>query len=127
MGAVPAFLLRLNAETARLLQQQDRQGRPIRHWQMMVFYPSRDLNFGDHTPVREFVRERLVWIELAPERLPPTAPPLQRALAMLLLPEEQLPDCYSIGTPRHTPALANPPPTVRLFAPPPAAGLGIPC
>jgi hypothetical protein len=43
--------------------------------------------------VREFVRERLVWIELAPERLPPTAPPLQRALAMLLLPEDQLPAC----------------------------------
>jgi hypothetical protein len=39
------------------------------------------------------VRERLVWIELAPERLPPTAPPLQKALAMLLLPEDQLPAC----------------------------------
>jgi len=31
MAADPAFLLRLNAETARLLQQQDRQGRAIRH------------------------------------------------------------------------------------------------
>ena len=43
--------------------------------------------------MREFERERLVWIELAPERLTPTAPPLQKALAMLLLPEEQLPAC----------------------------------
>ena len=60
---------------------------------MVVICPSRELHFGDPTPVREFVRERLVWIELAPERLPPTAPPLQRALGMLLLPEEQLPDC----------------------------------
>ena len=93
MAADPAFLLRLNAETARLLQQQDRQGRPIRHWQVVVICPSRELNFGDPTPVREFVRERLVGIELAPERLPPTAPPLQRALGMLLLPEDQLPDC----------------------------------
>jgi predicted transposase YdaD len=93
MAADPGFLLRLYAETGRLLQQQQRQGRPIRHWQVVVICPSRDLNFGDHTPVRELVRERLVWIELAPERLPPTAPPLQRALAMLLLPEEQLPDC----------------------------------
>jgi len=43
--------------------------------------------------VHEFVERRVVWIELAPERLPPTAPPLQKALAMVLLPEEQLPDC----------------------------------
>jgi predicted transposase YdaD len=93
MAADPGFLLRLHAETARLLQQQDRQGRPVRHWQVVVICPSRELNFGDPTPVQEFVRERVVWIELAPERLPPMAPPLQRALAMLLLPEDQLPDC----------------------------------
>jgi hypothetical protein len=31
MAADLAFLLRLNAETARLLQQQDHQGRAIRH------------------------------------------------------------------------------------------------
>jgi predicted transposase YdaD len=43
--------------------------------------------------VQELVERRVVWIELAPERLPPTAPPLQRALGLLLLPEEQLPDC----------------------------------
>jgi len=93
MAADPGFLLRLHAETARLLQQQDRQGRPVRHWQVVVICPSRELNFGDPTPVKEFVRDRVVWIELAPERLPPTAPPLQKALAMLLLPEDQLPDC----------------------------------
>jgi len=93
MAADPGFLLRLYAETARLLQQLDRQGRTIRQWQVVVICPSRDLNFGDPTPVREFVRERLVWIELAPERLPPTAPPLQKALGMLLLPEDQLPAC----------------------------------
>ena len=93
MAADPDFLLRLNAETGRLLQQQQRQGRPIRHWQVVVICPSRELNFGDPTPVREFVERRVVWIELAPERLPPTAPPLQRALGMLLLPEDQLPAC----------------------------------
>jgi len=32
------------------------------------------------------------WIELAPERLPPTAPPLQKTLEMLL-PEVQLREC----------------------------------
>ncbi|MBM5818275.1 MAG: DUF4351 domain-containing protein [Cyanobacteria bacterium K_Offshore_surface_m2_239] len=33
----------------------------------------------------------MIWIELAPDRLPPSAPPLQKALGLLLLPEEQLP------------------------------------
>ena len=93
MAADPAFLLRLYAETGRLLQQQDRQGRPIRHWQVVVICPSRELNFGDPTPVHEFVERRVVWIELLSERLPRSAPPLQKALAMLLLPEDQLPAC----------------------------------
>jgi predicted transposase YdaD len=70
-----------------------RQGRPIRQWQVVVICPSRELNFGDPTPVQEFVERRVVWIELQPERLPPSAPPLQKALAMLLLPEDQLPAC----------------------------------
>jgi len=83
-----AFLSRPYVFSTPLLK-----GRPIRHWQVLVICPSRDLNVGDPTPVREFVERRVVWIELLPERLPPTAPPLQRALGMLLLPEDQLPDC----------------------------------
>jgi predicted transposase YdaD len=93
MAADPGFLLRLYAETGRLLQQQDRHGRRIRHWRAVVICPSRDLNLGDPTPVQEFVDRRVVWIELQPERLPPSAPPIQKALAMLLLPEDQLPAC----------------------------------
>ena len=93
MAADPGFLLRLYAETGRLLQQQECQGRAICHWQVVVICPSRELNFGNRLPVQEFVRERVVWIELQPERLPPKAPPIQKALAMLLLPEEQLPAC----------------------------------
>jgi hypothetical protein len=58
-----------------------------------VICPSRDLNFGDPIPVAEFLRERVFWIELAPDRMPPSAPPLQRALGLLLLPEEALPAC----------------------------------
>ena len=96
MAADPDFLLRLNAETGCLLQQQQRQGRPIRHWQVVVICPSRQLNFGDPTPVEEFVERRVVWIELRSERLPPAAPPLQRALGMLLLPEAQLPACAAL-------------------------------
>ena len=96
MAADPDFLLRLNAETGCLLQQQQRQGRPIRQWQVVVICPSRQLNFGDPTPVQEFVQRRVVWIELLSERLPPAAPPLQRALGMLLLPEAQLPACSAV-------------------------------
>jgi hypothetical protein len=43
MAAVPGFLLRLNTETGRLLQQQDRQGRPIRHWQVVLLLPEEQL------------------------------------------------------------------------------------
>ena len=96
MAADPDFLLWLNAETGCLLQQQQRQGRPIRQWQVVVICPSRQLNFGDPTPVQEFVERRVVWIELLSERLPPGAPPLQRALGMLLLPEAQLPACAAL-------------------------------
>jgi predicted transposase YdaD len=91
MAAEPEFLLRLYNESSLLLRHQHRQGQPVRYWRVLVICPSRDLNFGDPIPVEEFLRERVIWIELAPDRLPPSAPPLQRALAMLLLPEAQLP------------------------------------
>ncbi len=68
----------------------------IRQWQVVVICPSSQLNFGDPTPVQEFVERRVVWIELLSERLPPAAPPLQRALGMLLLPEAQLPACSAL-------------------------------
>jgi predicted transposase YdaD len=58
---------------------------------VVVICPSRDLNSGDPLPVAEFLRERVIWIELPPERIPPEAPPLQKALGLLLLPEEQFP------------------------------------
>ncbi len=91
MAAEPEFLLRLYNESSLLLRHQHRQGQAVRYWRVLVICPSRDLNFGDPIPVEEFLRERVIWIELAPDRLPPSAPPLQRALAMLLLPEAQLP------------------------------------
>jgi hypothetical protein len=99
MAAAPDFLLRLYSESALLLRHQHRQGQPLRHWRVVVICPSRDLAFGDPVPVREFLEERVLWIELAPERLPPEAPPLQRALGLLLLPEAQV----SASAIRHPP------------------------
>ena len=91
MAANPEFLLRLYNESTLLLCHQFRQGQPVRYWRVIVICPSRELNFGDPIPVEEFLRHRVHWIELAPDRLPPNAPPLQQALGLLLLPEEQLP------------------------------------
>jgi predicted transposase YdaD len=91
MAANPEFFLRLYNASGLLLRHQYRQGQPLRYWRVLVICPSRDLNFGDPLPVAEFLRERVLWIELAPERMPPTAPPLQKALGLLLLPEQQLP------------------------------------
>ena len=91
MAADPDFFLRLYKESSLLLWHQHRQGQPVRHWRVLVICPSRELPFGDPLPVAEFLRERVLWIELAPERLPPSAPPLQQALGLLLLPEDQLP------------------------------------
>ncbi len=91
MAGQPDFFLRLYSESGLVLRHQQRQGQPLRHWRVVVICPSKDLSFGDPLPVKEFLRERVVWIELAPDRLPPNAPPLQKALSLLLLPEEQLP------------------------------------
>jgi predicted transposase YdaD len=91
MAGQPDFFLRLYSESGLVLRHQQRQGQPLRHWRVVVICPSKDLSFGDPLPVREFLRERVIWIELAPDRLPPNAPPLQKALSLLLLPEEQLP------------------------------------
>jgi len=92
MAAKPDFFLRLYNESSLLLWHQHRQGQPLRYWRVLVICPSRDLNFGDPLPVAEFLRERVHWIELDPERMPPSAPPLQKALGLLLLPEEQMSD-----------------------------------
>jgi len=87
MAADPTFLRRLYAESGRWLQQEAR----IDHWRVVVICPHRELNFGRPQAVAEFVRERVHWIELQPAADDPTAPPLLRALALLVQPEEQVP------------------------------------
>ncbi len=86
MAADPCFLRRLYAESGRWLQQE----RSIKHWRVVVICPQRRLNFGGVQAVAEFVRERVHWIELQPAATNPAAPPLLRALALLVQPEEQV-------------------------------------
>ena len=74
MAANPEFFLRLYNASSLLLRHQYRQGQPVRYWRVLVICPSRDLNFGDPLPVAEFLRERVLWIELAPECMPPLCP-----------------------------------------------------
>ena len=87
MAADPGFLRRLYAESGRWLQQAS----TIDHWRVVVICPNRSLNFGRPQAVAEFVRERVHWIELEPAATDSTAPPLLRALALLVQPEEQVP------------------------------------
>jgi len=86
MQANPGFLRRLYAESAMLLEQEAQ----IEHWRVVVLCPHRGLNFGRPAAVAEFLRERVLWIELEPAAADPTAPPLLRALALLVQPEEQI-------------------------------------
>ena len=86
MAADTAFLRRLYLESAMLLDQEP----GIDHWRVVVIYPHRRLNFGRELAVVEFVRERVHWIELEAAAADPDAPPLLRALALLVEPEEQV-------------------------------------
>ncbi|MCP9923548.1 DUF2887 domain-containing protein [Synechococcus lacustris] len=86
MAADSGFFMRLYAETARLLQQQA----VIRNWRVVVLCPSRQLNFGDPSPVIEFLEKRVQWLELLPSRQAADAPLLLQALGLLIQAEDQL-------------------------------------
>jgi predicted transposase YdaD len=86
MGADPKFLRRLYAQSAMLVEQEVE----IEHWRVVVICPHRHLNFGSPNAVIEFVRERVHWLELEPAATDPAAPPLLRALALLVRPEEEI-------------------------------------
>jgi len=86
MAADPGFFMRLYAETARLLQQQA----VIRNWRVVVLCPSRQLNFGDPSPVIEFLEQRVQWLELLPSRQAADAPLLLQALGLFVQAEDQV-------------------------------------
>jgi len=87
MHADQGFLRRLYAESAMLIEQE----KEIEHWRVVVLCPNRQLNFGRPAAVAEFLRERVQWIELEAAAADPSAPPLLRALALLVQPEQQIP------------------------------------
>jgi predicted transposase YdaD len=86
MAADPKFLRRLYAQSARLVEQEI----AIEHWRVVVICPNRRLNFGRPTAVAEFVRERVHWVELELAAKDAAAPPLLRAMALLVQPEEEI-------------------------------------
>jgi predicted transposase YdaD len=88
MAADTGFLLRLYAESARFLQQERWQ----RDWRVVVICPHRDLDFGAHTPVWEFIEHRISWIELQPRHGEQPREPLTQVLSLLLQPEERVRD-----------------------------------
>ena len=86
MASDPKFLRRLYAQSARLVEQEQE----IEHWRVVVICPHRRLNFGRPTAVAEFVRERVHWVELELAAKDASAPPLLRAMALLVQPEEEI-------------------------------------
>jgi predicted transposase YdaD len=87
MAADPKFLRRLYAQSAMVVEQE----MEIEQWRVVVICPHRRLNFGRAPAVAEFVRERVHWLELVPAANDPSAPPLLRALALLVQPEADVP------------------------------------
>ena len=88
MASDPKFLRRLYAQSARLVEHEQE----IDHWRVVVICPHRRLNFGRPTAMAEFVRERVHWVELELAATDPAAPPLLRALALLVQQEEAIAD-----------------------------------
>lgn len=87
MAPDPGFLLRVYAESARFLQQEEW----TQAWQVVVICPQRNLDFGDPSPVQEFVEQRIHWIELLPTHETKPQEPLAQALSLLVQPEPLLP------------------------------------
>ena len=86
MAADADFLLRLYAESARFVQQTKWQ----RQWVVVVICPNRTMNLGPITPVREFVEQRVRWIELLPSDGQEPSEPLTQVLSLLVQPEAKV-------------------------------------
>ncbi len=86
MAADEDFLLRLNAESGRFVQQH----RWKRDWLVVVICPNRTMNFGPIVPVREFVEHRVRWIELVPSDGQAVGEPLTQVLSLLVQPEARV-------------------------------------
>ena len=86
MAADAGFLRRLYAESARFVQQFNWE----RQWVVVAICPNRTMNFGPITPVREFVEQRLRWIELLPSDGQEPSEPLTQVLSLLVQPEAKV-------------------------------------
>jgi predicted transposase YdaD len=85
----PGFHHRLAAQTYRFLQQQPQ----IEHWAVLVITPHSRLNLGPSQPLRLFLEQQVVWLNLEALSRRPDLDPLLNLLTLPVRPESELPAC----------------------------------
>jgi predicted transposase YdaD len=82
----PGFHHRLAAQTYRFLQQQPQ----VEHWAVLVITPHNRLNLGPTQPLRLFLEQQVVWLNLEALSQEPDLDPLLNLLTLPVRPETEL-------------------------------------
>ena len=82
----PGFHHRLAAQTYRFLQQQPQ----VQHWAVLVITPHNRLNLGPTQPLRLFLEQQVVWLNLEALSQQPNLDPLLNLLTLPVRPESEL-------------------------------------
>ncbi len=77
------------AQAYRFLQQQPQ----IEHWAVLVITPHSRLNLGPSQPLRLFLEQQVVWLNLEDLSQQPDLDPLLNLLTLPVRPESELPAC----------------------------------
>ena len=83
----PGFHHRLAAQTYRFLKQQPQ----VEHWAVLVITPHNRLNLGPTQPLRLFLGQQVVWLNLGALSQVPNLDPLLNLLTLPVRPESELP------------------------------------
>jgi predicted transposase YdaD len=86
MHSDPGFHHRLAAQTYRFLQQQPQ----VEHWTVLVITPHNRLNLGPTQPLRLFLEQQVVWLNLEDLSRRPRLDPLLNLLTLPVRPESEL-------------------------------------
>jgi predicted transposase YdaD len=82
----PGFHHRLAAQTYRFLQQQPE----VKHWTVLVITPHNRLKLGPTEPLRLFLEQQVVWLNLEKLSQEPNLDPLLNLLTLPVRPENEL-------------------------------------